>query len=231
MPGPNNPLIPDPDEEKDLPLQPMDTTGSDFYEKQQEERRDERRSALEAERKEKRKKYIAGLNPAQQESLFKRRPELSPGGEKAGEAPGADTPPPQGQTAPAPEAEDTDEFADLVLNLYPIETSASFLSEDDQAGRRAASDADANRNREEPRERRGAGREALPQERQESWTAVGPEGAGSTTGGPSAGGPVDSGGSQQDVQILEELRLIRHFLQAIDSNIESIESNGVTVVL
>lgn len=127
MPGPNNPLIPDPDEEKDLPLQPMDTTGSDFYKSQQEERR----GAFEAEKERKREEYIAGLNPAQQESLFKRRPELRTGGEQEGGIPPA--------------------------------------------------------------------------------------------------GPVASGGSQQDVQLLEELRLIRQLLQTIDSNIQSLESNGIAV--
>ncbi len=126
MPGPNNPLIPDPDEEKDLPLQPMDTTGSDFYKSQQEERQ----GAFEAEKERKREEYIAGLNPAQQESLFKRRPELRTGGEQEGGIPA---------------------------------------------------------------------------------------------------GPVASGGSQQDVQLLEELRLIRQLLQTIDSNIQSMESNGIAV--
>jgi len=137
LPGPNNPLIPDPDEEKDLPLQPMDTTGSDFYKSQQEERQ----GAFEAEKERKREEYIAGLNPAQQESLFKRRPELRTGGEQEG-----GIPPSTGASSATPPA-----------------------------------------------------------------------------------GPVASGGSQQDVQLLEELRLIRQLLQTIDSNIQSMESNGIAV--
>ena len=52
-----------------------------------------------------------------------------------------------------------------------------------------------------------------------------------TTGSSVFGGSPNPGvaAGNKDMEILEELRLIRQFLQTIDANIDSLNSGGITV--
>jgi|TARA_R100001530_G_scaffold110135_1_gene77469 hypothetical protein len=52
-----------------------------------------------------------------------------------------------------------------------------------------------------------------------------------TTGSALSGESPNTGteAGSKDIMILEELKLIRQFLQTIDANIEAINTNGITV--